>query len=75
MRKIAHYATIRLGNAGPETVRLSVTTLDGRLIRSRQLTANPGQDITLDLTTAPKGILLVRLGANEHEQTLKILKN
>jgi len=72
---VVNYATIRLDNAGPETVRLSVTTLDGRLIRSGQMTANPGQDLTLDLTSAPKGILLVSLGTSSHEQTLKILKN
>lgn len=71
---VVNYATIRLDNAGPETVRLSVTTLDGRLIRSGQMTANPGQDLTLDLTSAPKGILLVSLGTNNHEQTLEILK-
>ncbi|HVU98335.1 MAG TPA: T9SS type A sorting domain-containing protein [Puia sp.] len=72
---VVDYATIRLDNGTPETVRLNVTTLDGRLVRSGQLTANPGQDITLDLTNAPKGILLVSLGTNDHEETLKILKN
>jgi hypothetical protein len=51
-----------------------VSTLDGRLLQSGQLTANPGQDLALDLTSAPKGILLVSVGTHNHEQTLKIWK-
>jgi hypothetical protein len=72
---VVDHATIRLDNTSPETVRLSVSTLDGRLLQSGQLTANPGQDLALDLSTAPRGILLVSIGANNHEQTLKIWKN
>ncbi|HEY4110096.1 T9SS type A sorting domain-containing protein [Puia sp.] len=71
---VVNSATIHLDNAAPETVRLRVTTLDGRLLRSSDLTANPGQDLTLDLSTAPKGILLVSIATASHEQTLKILK-
>ncbi|HEY4337300.1 MAG TPA: T9SS type A sorting domain-containing protein [Puia sp.] len=71
---VVNSATIRLDNTTPETVRLSVSTLDGRLLQSGQLTANPGQDLALDLTSAPKGILLVSVGTHNHEQTLKIWK-
>lgn len=72
---VVNHATIRLDNTSPETVRLSVSTLDGRLLQSGQLTANPGQDLALDLSNAPKGILLISVGANNQEQTLKIWKN
>jgi hypothetical protein len=67
---VVNYATIHLDNTKPETVHLSVTTLDGRVLQSGQLTANPGQDLALDLSTAPKGILLVSIGT----QTIKVMK-
>jgi len=72
---VVNSAMIRLDNTSPETVRLSVLTLDGRLLQSGQLTANPGQELALDLSSAPRGILLVSVAVNNQEQTLKIWKN
>ncbi|HLZ88200.1 MAG TPA: T9SS type A sorting domain-containing protein [Puia sp.] len=73
---VVNYASIRLNNTAPETWRLTVATLDGRLIRTGELeAASAGQQFNLDLTTAPKGILLISLQtANHATRTFKILK-
>ena len=71
---VTGYAKISLDNTAPETVRLSVFTLDGRMIRTGEIVAMPGQDLTLDLANAPRGMLLVSIQSGNGTQTSKIFK-
>ena len=73
---VVNYANIRIDNATPATYRLTVATLDGRILRAGEIeTANAGTQLSLDLTTAPHGIILVSLQtAGDEPKTFKIWK-
>jgi hypothetical protein len=74
-KPVINYVNIKAANAAPQTFHYAVATIDGRILQSGawEVTGSE-QQLSLNLTSAPKGILLIILESNNNRQTMKIFK-
>lgn len=73
---VINHANVKINNATPSTYYFTVATLDGRILQSGALESrNADQQLNLDLSTAPKGIVMISLRTTGGAvQTFKMLK-
>jgi hypothetical protein len=72
---VINYVNIKAANTAPQTFHYAVATIDGRILQSGAWeVAGSQQQLSLNLTSAPKGILLIILESNNNRQTMKIFK-
>jgi hypothetical protein len=70
------YATLRFDQTTPANYRYSVLTTDGRLLQTGAFTiSGTGQQVAINLSTAPRGMLFIRLNVDESTaSTIEVLK-
>ncbi len=73
---VVDYAILHFDQAGSANYRYSVFTADGRILRTGAFAVGgPGQQVSIDLSTAPRGMLFIRLDSDVAAATmLEVLK-
>jgi hypothetical protein len=73
---VVDYANLRFDQTLPANYRYSILTADGRLIQAGAFTiSGTGQQVAINLSAAPKGMLFIRLNVDESTSSiLEVLK-
>lgn len=73
---VVDYANLRFDQTPQANYRYSVSTEDGKLVQTGTFAISTiGQQVAINLTTAPKGMLLIRLEVGENTASiLQVLK-
>jgi hypothetical protein len=73
---VVDYANLRFDQTPPANYRYSVSTEDGKLVQTGTFAINTtGQQVAINLSTAPKGMLIVRLDVGDATASIfQILK-
>jgi hypothetical protein len=73
---VVDYANLRFDQTPQASYRYSVSTEDGKLVQTGTFAISTiGQQVAINLTTAPKGMLLIRLEVGENTASiLQVLK-
>ena len=63
---VVDYANLRFDQTPPANYRYSVSTEDGKLVQTGTFAiSTTGQQVVINLSTAPKGMLIVRLDVGD----------
>ena len=72
---ITSTAVLSITSASNATIGIQISDLSGRIVRSQQIQLNEGENrITLSLDEISSGLYLLHLNGDDHQETLRIIK-